>query len=207
MKKHHLTILRERHKQIGAHNVNVNEVHVESLSLNDKIACWVSDHVGTMWFCYGLAALMFVWGAINVLLGKHAFDPYPYSFLFFCLGGIMQSLLMPLIMVAQNQSSRHAELRAEADYHVNQASFEKLEVIVQYISNQTELIRQQDEKIAQEVLKSETHLLTQLDLYMAEQNDKLDFQASLIKSLLEPKKPTRKKAEVKSAPTTVQVAE
>src|SRR5579863_9359228 len=95
---------------------NVNAVHADSLSINDRIACFVSDKVGTMWFCYGLAVLMIVWALLQWLLGNTAPDRFPYPFLFFCLGGIMQSLLMPLIMVAQNQSAQHAALRAQEQY-------------------------------------------------------------------------------------------
>lgn len=125
----HLELLHAHRTRLGAHNVNVNTVHSESLSLNDHIATWVADHVGTMWFCYFLSLLMMGWSGFNILLGKRAFDPYPFSFLFFCLGGIMQSLLMPLLMVSQNLGSRHSETRAELDYHVNQESFARLEQI------------------------------------------------------------------------------
>jgi uncharacterized membrane protein len=106
-----------------------------------------------MWFCYGLSGVMFVWALLQQsmlpMLHLPVFDPYPFAFLFFCLGGIMQSLLMPLIMTAQNQDARHAELRAEADYHVNQASFDQLTVILEHVARQTELIQQQDSKMAQ----------------------------------------------------------
>lgn len=98
--------------------ININQAHAESLSLNERVALAVSKRVGTMWFCYGLAMLMLVWGAVNMALGEYAFDKYPFSFLFFCLGGIMQSLLMPLIMVAQNLDAKHAEAKTDEEYRM-----------------------------------------------------------------------------------------
>jgi uncharacterized membrane protein len=144
----HLDLLRHRREIFGVANNRswVNQVHHDSLSLNDKIARFISRRVGTMWFCYGLAAIMFIWGIINILLGKRAFDAYPFSFLFFCLGGIMQSLLMPLIMVAQNLDTRHAELRAESDHLINQENVARLERIEQSIKTLIEQSQKQPRK-------------------------------------------------------------
>lgn len=127
--KRHLRIFLKHRFALGPHGVNVNDIHVESLSTSDRIAVWISERVGTMSFCYALAVLMMSWALAQWLLGERAPDKYPFPFLFFILGGIMQSLLMPLIMVAQNLQSRHAELRAETEYHINKANAEKLEHI------------------------------------------------------------------------------
>lgn len=125
--KRHLRIFLKHKDTFGPHGLNANDIHVQSLSTSDRIALWISARVGTMWFCYGLAVLMMSWALTQWLLGERAPDKYPFPFLFFVLGGIMQSLLMPLIMVAQNLQSRHAELRAETEYHINKANAEKLE--------------------------------------------------------------------------------
>lgn len=122
--KRHLRIFLRHKDTFGPQGMNVNDMHAESLSLNDRIALWVSAHVGTMWCCYLLAVLMVSWALAQWFLGEQAPDRYPYPFLFFCLGGVMQSLLLPLIMVAQNLQARHAELRAETDYHTNKANAE-----------------------------------------------------------------------------------
>ncbi len=126
MSKRHLALLHAHHETYGAHNVNVNAIHARSFSRNDRIARFVASRVGTMWFCYGLALLMLAWAVLQTLLGKAAWDAFPFPFLFFCLGGIMQSLLMPLLMVAQNLDMRHAELLAESDHLTNQDTAARL---------------------------------------------------------------------------------
>lgn len=122
---------------------NVNREHHESLATNDLIATWVSDHVGTMWFCYALLLLIGTWALSQFVLTHwhHAFDAYPYPFLFFCLGGIMQSLLMPMFLVVQNLSSRHTETRAEADYETNVRALEHLTYLVAAQGEQLSLLR------------------------------------------------------------------
>lgn len=126
MNTKHLILLKMHHRFSGIAQTNVNEVHRASLSLNDRIACWVGGHIGTMWFCYALALLMIAWAILQAMLGQAAPDRYPYPFLFFCLGGIMQSLLMPLLMVKANLDARHSELLAEQSYAANQEILTKL---------------------------------------------------------------------------------
>lgn len=123
---------------------NVNVIHRETLTVNDHVALWVSRRVGTMWFCYALALIMTLWGGMNVALGKNAVDPFPFSFLFFCLGGIMQSLLMPLIMVAQNLDAHHQELQAEESYQTTMKIYHDIEQIIHHLDAQD---RYMDERI------------------------------------------------------------
>jgi uncharacterized membrane protein len=160
MPKNHLALLHAKHAE-GEHIVNVNAVHQETLSFNDKIAARVSSIVGTMWFCYGLALLMFSWYALQerIFPALHipAFDPYPFAFLFFCLGGIMQSLLMPLIMVSQNRNAVHTELRAESDHHINQENFQHIESIVRHLEKQDEELLKQTGMLIQLVSAKGKH--------------------------------------------------
>ena len=43
-------------------------------------------------------------------------------------------------MIGQNIQSRHAELRAEADFQVNQKSEQEIELILQHLENQNKMI-------------------------------------------------------------------
>jgi uncharacterized membrane protein len=54
---------------------------------------------------------------------------------------------MPLIMVGQNLLSRHAELRAEADFEINQKAERELEAILLHLEHQTAAIEHQNELI------------------------------------------------------------
>jgi uncharacterized membrane protein len=82
---------------------------------------WLADHIvglaGTMGFFCVLALLMLGWAFWqSALLHDHGFDPYPYSCLFFILGGIMQSLFVPTMLTAQNRAGERDRIKDEADH-------------------------------------------------------------------------------------------
>jgi uncharacterized membrane protein len=54
---------------------------------------------------------------------------------------------MPLIMVGQNLLNRHAELRAEADFEINQKAEQEVEAILLHLEHQAAAIEHQGELI------------------------------------------------------------
>ena len=57
---------------------------------------------GTMGFFYFLCLVMGGWSFYqSYVMGNKGFDPFPYAFLFFVLGGIMQSLFVPTMLTAE----------------------------------------------------------------------------------------------------------
>ncbi len=120
---------------------NPNKVHQESLSNMDKLAIWITDHVGTMGFFF----IIFIWTAVWLTwnsLGpvNSRFDPYPAFVLWLFISNMIQIFLMPLIMIGQNLQSAHAELRAEADFEINTKAELEIETILQHLENQNKLI-------------------------------------------------------------------
>lgn len=82
---------------------------------------WLADHIvglaGTMGFFYFLALLMAIWAFWQItILRDKGFDPYPFSFLFFILGGIMQSLFVPTMLTASNRAALRDRIKDEADH-------------------------------------------------------------------------------------------
>ena len=47
---------------------------------------------------------------------------------------------MPLIMIGQNQQSKHAEIRAEEDFNINKKAEYEIEAILMHLENQNEMI-------------------------------------------------------------------
>jgi len=99
---------------------------------------WLADHIvglaGTMVFFYFLTIVMVGWAYWQVgLEHDHGFDPYPFSFLFFILGGIMQSLFVPTMLTAQNRASQRDRIKDEADHlawtHLYTVNDEQLQVL------------------------------------------------------------------------------
>ena len=120
---------------------NVNIVHKQNLSKLDRLAVWITDHVGTM----GFFIIIFVWTSVWLIwnaLGPTAlrFDPYPAFVLWLFLSNMIQIFLMPLIMIGQNLQSQHAEARAEADFEINTKAELEIEAILLHLESQNENI-------------------------------------------------------------------
>src|SRR5450432_772474 len=89
-------------------------------SILDKLALWITEHVGTMAFFVAI----FIWTAGWLLWNMFApkslrFDPFPGFVLWLFVSNMIQLFLMPLIMIGQNLQGRVAEERAKSDYEVN----------------------------------------------------------------------------------------
>lgn len=120
---------------------NVNIEHKEQLTGLEKLAMWITDHVGTMEFFLIIFAWTAVWLGWNTL-GPRAlrFDPFPAFVMWLFISNMIQIFLMPLIMVGQNLQGRHSEARAENDYEVNVKAEREIETILMHLEAQNELI-------------------------------------------------------------------
>jgi len=112
-----------------------------SLNAPDRLAVWVTEHVGTMGFFLAIFVWTVIWLGWNFLAPMRLqFDP-PMGFLFWVyISNVIQILLMPLIMVGQNIQGRHAEMRAEHDLEVNVKAEQEIEVILHHLEHQNDLL-------------------------------------------------------------------
>ena len=121
--------------------VNPNKSHKESFSKMERIALWITDHVGTMGFFTIILIWTTVWLSWNIFAPKSVqFDPYPAFVLWLFISNMIQIFLMPLIMIGQNLQGRHSEIRAESDFEVNVKAEREIETILIHLENQNELI-------------------------------------------------------------------
>lgn len=99
---------------------------------------WLADHVvglaGTMVFFYLLCLILAAWTFWqSAVSGNKGFDPFPYAFLFFVLGGIMQSLFVPTMLVASNRATERDRIKDEADHrawsHLYEVNDEQLRIL------------------------------------------------------------------------------
>ncbi len=110
-------------------------------SLLDKLAIWITEHVGSM----GFFVIIFLWTAIwlswNMFAKKEdRFDPYPGFVLWLFISNMIQLFLMPLIMIGQNLQSKHSDLRAEADLKINLQSELETETILSHLEYQNKIM-------------------------------------------------------------------
>ena len=106
-----------------------------------KLAVWITGHVGTMGFFLAILTWTALWLGWNLLAPRRLqFDP-PMAFVFWLfISNMIQILLMPLIMVGQNIQGEHAEARAEYDLEVNVKAEREIEVILSHLEYQNAIL-------------------------------------------------------------------
>ncbi len=130
---------------------NVNIQLKQKLSNLDKLAIWITDHVGSMGFFIIIFSWTVCWLGWNMLGPKDLrFDPYPAFALWLFISNMIQICLMPLIMIGQNQQSNKAEARAEADFEINKKAEMEVETILLHLENQNKLMLQILEQLSKE---------------------------------------------------------
>jgi uncharacterized membrane protein len=127
---------------------NVNKEAAERLSALDKVACWITERVGTMGFFLIIVIWTVIWLGWNLLVSNDLqFDP-PMAFVFWLfISNMIQIFLMPLIMVGQNIQGRHSEMHAEHDLEVNVKAEREIEVILEHLEYQNQILIAMVEKL------------------------------------------------------------
>ena len=127
---------------------NINKEMSEKLSVLDRLAYWITNHVGTMGFFLVVLVWTVVWLGWNLLAPKEfQFDP-PTGFVFWLfISNFIQLLLMPLIMVGQNVQGRHSEARADYDLEVNLKAEKEIEMVLQHLEYQNTILIAMVEKL------------------------------------------------------------
>lgn len=120
---------------------DINKEVSEKLTPLDRLACWITEHVGTMGFFLVILVWTVLWLGWNLLAPANLqFDP-PTGFVFWLfISNLIQILLMPLIMVGQNIQGRHSEERAKSDLEINIKAEQEIEVILRHLEYQNELL-------------------------------------------------------------------
>jgi|SRR5436189_2946302 len=159
MEKHIPTLLSEiRKERIPIRNAN--DEQKEKLSAINRIALWITDHVGTMGFFIVIFIWTSLWLSWNTLApASLRFDPFPAFVLWLFMSNMIQIFLMPLIMIGQNLQSQHAETRAQIDFEINKKAEMEIETVLMHLENQNQLIQKilfeiEQKKAMQDVLTS-----------------------------------------------------
>ncbi|MBI2515087.1 DUF1003 domain-containing protein [Candidatus Wolfebacteria bacterium] len=127
---------------------NVNVRHKESLTRLERFAVWVTDRIGTMGFFFLIFAWTMLWFLWNTIGPKEfRFDPFPAFALWLFISNMLQLFFLPLIMVGQNLQSRHAELRAEHDFEINQKAEREIEAISAKLGEQKKILSEVLDKL------------------------------------------------------------
>lgn len=141
MKNTPLSLEEIRKNHVPIRNINIEQR--EKLSHLERLALWITEHVGSMGFFLLIFAWTMLWLSWNIFAPNGLqFDPYPAFVLWLFISNMIQIFLMPLIMIGQNLQGRHAEARAEADFEINTKAEREIEAILMHLENQNDLILQ-----------------------------------------------------------------
>jgi uncharacterized membrane protein len=100
-------------------SVDTNAVYSTSQDFGDRIADSIARVGGSWTFILGFIAFLVVWIIANaILIGRAAFDPYPFIFLNLVLS-MIAALQAPVIMMSQNRQTERDRIDAGHDYEVN----------------------------------------------------------------------------------------
>src|SRR5207244_1772128 len=85
----------------------------------DRLSDGISTFVGSIQFLFAHVLIFGAWIVINTswVLGRHAFDPYPYVFLNFVLA-VEAVFLGTFVLMSQNRQNRQDEQRAHLDLQI-----------------------------------------------------------------------------------------
>ncbi len=97
---------------------NPNEVIEQEATFGERVADSVARFGGSWSFIILFGVVLIIYSAVNVILGKSAWDPYPFILLNLFLS-MLASIQAPVIMMSQNRQDTKDRLRGELDYDVN----------------------------------------------------------------------------------------
>jgi CRP/FNR family cyclic AMP-dependent transcriptional regulator len=127
---------------------NPNDVIEEDMTFGERIADRVASFGGSWTFIIIFSAAIIIYTAINIGLGRAAWDPYPFILLNLFLS-MLAAIQAPVIMMSQNRQDTKDRLRGELDYDVNrraeseiQGLSRKLNLLGEKIGDVEDLIRQ-----------------------------------------------------------------
>lgn len=108
---------------------------IDSRTIGQRIADWISDVAGSWSFFFINAAWFFVWIVFGV-------EPYPYGLLTMIVS-LEAIFLSTFILISQNRQGMRDRAQAEADYETNRQAKLEIEEL------QTRLARIEDDKLDQ----------------------------------------------------------
>jgi uncharacterized membrane protein len=107
-------------------NRHPNEVIEERETVGENVADSVASFGGSWTFIIIFGVFMVVYTAINVVLGRSAWDPYPFILLNLFLS-MLAAIQAPVIMMSQNRQDKKDRLRGELDYDVNRRAHSEIQ--------------------------------------------------------------------------------
>jgi uncharacterized membrane protein len=137
----------------GAHQLvrlrsmrNPNEVIEEASTLGDRVADRVAHFGGSWRFIITFAVVLVGYTAMNISLGRKAWDPYPFILLNLFLS-MLAAVQAPVIMMSQNRQDSKDRLRSELDFAVNRRAESEIQGLAKKMNAIAERLEDIDESL------------------------------------------------------------
>ncbi len=118
---------------------NPNEMIESQATFGERIADAVAGFGGSWTFIITFLLGLVAYTAVNVVLKRSAWDPYPFILLNLFLS-MLAALQAPVIMMSQNRQDTKDRLRGELDYAVNRRAESEIRELAQKINRLNESI-------------------------------------------------------------------
>src|SRR3954471_9516470 len=99
-------------------NRNANEIIEKQATFGERIADEVARFGGSWKFIIPFLAVLVAYTTVNIVLGRSAWDRYPFILLNLFLS-MLAAIQAPVIMMSQNRQDTKDRLRSELDFDVN----------------------------------------------------------------------------------------
>lgn len=118
---------------------NPNDVIEGEMTTGERIADVVARFGGSWSFIIAFTVVLVVYSGANILLGKNAWDPYPFILLNLFLS-MLAAIQAPVIMMSQNRQDSRDRLRGELDYDVNRRAESEIQALSRKLNSLGEKI-------------------------------------------------------------------
>jgi uncharacterized membrane protein len=113
---------------------NPNEVIEEETTFGEQVADRVASFGGSWTFIIVFGVTLLVYAGLNVVLGRQAWDPYPFILLNLFLS-MLAAIQAPVIMMSQNRQDRKDRVRSELDFDVNRRAEAEIQGLSRKVNN------------------------------------------------------------------------
>jgi CRP/FNR family cyclic AMP-dependent transcriptional regulator len=107
---------------------NPNEIIEAAATIGEKVADRVAGFGGSWTFIITFLLILVIYTIANVLLGRSAWDPYPFILLNLFLS-MLAALQAPVIMMSQNRQDTKDRVRSELDFEVNRRAASEVQTL------------------------------------------------------------------------------
>src|ERR1700682_1070961 len=130
-------------------NRNPNEVIEEKATFGQRIADRVAGFGGSWTFILTFLTVLVIYTAINIILRRSAWDPYPFILLNLFLS-MLAAIQAPVIMMSQNRQDTKDRLRSELDFDVNRRAESEIQGVARTLHQLTDKIEDLQESVRQQ---------------------------------------------------------